>query len=109
MNNGIARFPLPVNDPILSYAPGTPERARLKTRLDEMYAEVVEIPALIGGKEVRTGRVVDLFAPQDRSHVLARYHACGAAEVQQAISAAHKAWPEWQAMPWEQRSAIFMR
>lgn len=109
MNNGIAKFPLPLNDPILSYAPGTPERAKLKARLDEMYAEVVEIPALIGGKEVRTGNVVDLVAPQDRQHVLARYHSCGEKEVQQAIEAARKAWPEWNAMPWEQRAAVFMR
>ncbi|MDQ3023529.1 MAG: aldehyde dehydrogenase family protein, partial [bacterium] len=109
MNNGTVRFPLPVNDPILSYAPGTPERAKLKSRLDELYAEVIEIPALIGGKEVRTGNLVDLHAPQDRTHLLARYHACGSAEVEAAIAAGMKAWPEWNAMPWQQRAAVFMR
>jgi 1-pyrroline-5-carboxylate dehydrogenase len=109
MNNGIAKFPLPLNDPILSYAPGTPERAKLKARLDELYADVLEVPALIGGKEVRTGNVVELVAPQDRAHVLARYHACGEQETRQAIEAARKAWPEWNAMPWEQRAAVFMR
>jgi 1-pyrroline-5-carboxylate dehydrogenase len=109
MINGTPRFPLPNNEPILSYAPGTPERSKLKQRIEELYANAVDIPALIDGREVRTGNVVELVAPQDRKHVLARYHACGSAEAEKAIAAAQKAWPAWSAMPWEQRAAIFMR
>ncbi len=101
--------PAPVNEPILSYAPGTPERAALKAELDRMSNEVVEIPLIIGGEEVRTGRVVDVTMPHDHRHVLARVHQAGPEEARAAIEAARKAWNEWSNWGWEDRVAVFLR
>src|SRR3982751_4142172 len=72
--NGVRRVPQPVNDPNRSYAPGTPERAELKARLKTMAAERLDIPLVIGGKEVRTGRTAHAVMPHDHKHVLADYH-----------------------------------
>ena len=71
---GVRRVPEPINDPNRSYAPGTPERAELKARLKAMAAERIEIPLIIGGKEIRTGRTAQAVMPHDHSHVLADYH-----------------------------------
>ncbi len=109
MANGIVRIPEPVNEPVRSYAPGSPEKASLKRRLAGMLAERVEIPLLIGGREVRTGRTFEAVCPHDHGHVLAVVHEAGAAEVEQAIAAARAAWRDWSEMAWEDRASIFLR
>jgi 1-pyrroline-5-carboxylate dehydrogenase len=103
MLNGIARIPDPVNEPVLNYAPGSPERASLKARLDSMLREAPEIPLIIGGREVRTGKVTEIVCPHDHRHVLGIYHQAGPAEVEAAVIAAGEAWKEWSEMPWEAR------
>src|SRR5690242_10560823 len=85
---GVRRVPQPINDANRSYAPGTPERAELKARLKSMADERIDIPLVIGGKEIRTGRTAQAVMPHDHSHVLADYHLADASHVQQAIAAA---------------------
>ena len=107
--NGVRRVPQPINDPNRSYAPGSPERADLKARLKAMADEKLNIPLVIGGKEVRTGRTAQAVMPHDHQHVLADYHLAGSAEVQQAIAAAAEARREWGRWPWEDRAAVLLR
>ena len=106
---GVRRVPQPVNDPNRSYAPGSPERAELKARLKTMAAEKLDIPLIIGGKEVRTGRTAQAVMPHDHKHVLADYHLAGPEHVQQAIAAAASARREWGSWPWEDRAAVLLR
>ena len=86
--NGIRRVPPPINEPVRSYAPGSPERAELKTRLAAMADERLEIPLIIGGKDVRTGDRAEAVMPHDHRHVLADWHKAGPEHVLQAIEAA---------------------
>lgn len=109
MPNRIVRAPEPVNEPVTSYAPGSPEKAALKARLASMMEERVDIPLILGGREVRTGRVVEAVCPHAHSHVLATVHQAGPAEVQQAIAAAAAAWRDWSEMGWEARAAVFLK
>ncbi len=109
MANGLYRIPAPRNEPVLSYAPGTPERAALKTRLAELSAHELEIPLVIGGLEVLTGRVAEARVPHRHAQRLARWHQAGKAEVQQAIEAAMAARKSWAAMDPFDRAAIFLR
>ncbi len=106
---GIRRVPPPVNDPNRTYAPGTPERAELKARLKQMAGEKVDIPIIIGGKEVRTGRTNKSVMPHEHAHVLGEYHLAGPAEVERAIAAAADAHREWSSWPWEDRAAVLLR
>ena len=82
MPNGIVSIPTPVNEPIKSFAPGSPEKASLKARVREMLAEEIEIPLIIGGKEIRTGNTATAVCPHDHKHVLGTYHKAGEKEVQ---------------------------
>jgi 1-pyrroline-5-carboxylate dehydrogenase len=107
--NSIPQVPVPQNEPVLSYAPGSAERAGLKAALERMAGEEIEIPLLIGGREVRTGNVETQVMPHDHGHVLARYHKAGPDEVRQAIRAAGEARREWAEWPWEDRLAVFQR
>ena len=109
MSNGAFNVPHPVNEPILDYAPGSQEKGLLKARLGEMLAEEIEIPLIIGGREVRTGRTRTVVCPHDHGHVLATCHMAGAEEVQAAIAASAVAWKEWSEMPFSARAAIFLR
>src|SRR5687767_7676849 len=84
---GIRRVPEPVNEPNYTYAPGTPARAELKARLKSMAAEKIEIPLIIGGREIRTGKTQKSVMPHDHAHVLAEYHLAGPEHIQQAIAA----------------------
>jgi len=106
---GIRRVPQPINEPNKSYAPGSPERVELKARLKAMAAERIDIPLVIGGKEVRTGRTAHAVMPHDHKHVLADYHLAGPEHVQQAIAAAAEARREWGSWPWEERAAVLLR
>ena len=103
------RVPAPINDTNKTYLPGSPERAELKARLAQMAGERVEIPLVIGGKEVTTGRVERAVMPHDHRHVLAEWHRADAEHVRQAIAAAAEAWREWSAWSWQDRAAVFLR
>ncbi|HEY3270229.1 MAG TPA: L-glutamate gamma-semialdehyde dehydrogenase [Geothrix sp.] len=107
MSNAIFSLPESINEPILPYAPGSKERALLKAELERQYALELDIPLIIGGKEVRTGKTQKATCPHDHQHVLARFHEAGEAEVRMAIEAAMAAKKDWEATPWEDRAAIF--
>ncbi len=109
MTNAIFNLPEAFNEPAFSYAPGSPERALLKAELDRQYHQVVDIPLIIGGEEVRTGRLQKAVCPHEHGHVLAQYHEAGEAEIRLAIQAALDAKAEWENTPWEERAAIFNR
>ena len=106
---GLRRVPEPVNDPNRSYLPGSPERAELKARLKAMAGETIEIPLIIGGREIRTGRKERSVMPHDHRHVLAEYHLAEPQHVEQAIAAAAEARREWASWPWEDRAAVLLR
>ena len=107
--SSIPVVPPPVNEPVLSYAPGSPERAELKARLEAMAGEEIEIPLIIGGREIRTGDLGTSVMPHDHGHVLARHHRAGEGEVRDAIRAAVEAQREWASWSWEDRAAVFLR
>src|SRR5512145_1770138 len=109
MANAVFNPPPPRNEPNLTYAPGTPERAALKGQLQKMASEIVEITPRIGGKAVKTGQVGEATMPHDHRHVLATWHKAGGKEVAQAIEAALAAHRTWSQMAWEDRAAIFLR
>ena len=109
MINARVSVPVPSNEPVLNYIPGSPERKELKAKLDEFLSEKIEIPLIIGGEDVRTGDIGQCVLPHDHSHVLATYHKGNAKTVNQAISAAAEARSEWSSMPWEARASIFLR
>jgi 1-pyrroline-5-carboxylate dehydrogenase len=107
--NGVFRVPQPTNEPIRGYAPSSPEKRSLKAKLAEMRGREIEIPLIIGGEEVRTGKLGTCIVPHNHTHVLARYHKAGKAEVERAIAAAREAHVGWSRMPWYDRAAIFLR
>lgn len=107
--SGDIQVPIPINEPIYSYAPGTPERRRLKARLGELAGQRLDIPLLIGGEEIRTGTTRDVVMPHRHGHVLATVHLAGPAEIERAVTAAQRAWREWSAWPWEERAGVFLR
>ena len=107
--NGRRQIPHPINEPVKSYAPGSPERAELKTRLEAMASERADIPMVIGGRHVRTGRTATAVMPHRHAHVLGDYHLAGTAEVAEAIAAATAAQKEWASWAWEDRAAIFLK
>ena len=109
MNNGHYSLPIPKNEPVLSYAPGTPERLRLKEVLAELKSTQVDVPMYIGGKAVRTGNKIAIRPPHERKHILGHFHYGEAKHVKAAINAALAAKAEWEAMPWESRAAIFLK
>ena len=109
MSTGVFHLPQPVNEPVRDYPPGSPERASLKARLDEMAGRQIEIPMVIGGEEVRTGRTADVVMPHDHQHILGQYHQGGEEEVTRAIAAAADARREWAELSWEARAAVFLR
>ena len=109
MSNGIYQVPQAINEPVLNYAPGSPERENLKATIRKMRSEVMDIPMYIGGKEIRTDKKVRMAPPHDHAHTLAHYHAGDKTHVQQAIDAALKAKDEWANFSWEHRASIFLK
>jgi 1-pyrroline-5-carboxylate dehydrogenase len=107
--NGNRRVPPPVNEPVKSYAPGSPERAALKERLRSMSGEQIDIPNIIGGKEVHTGELAESVMPHNHRHVLAHWHRASAATIDQAITAAKEAAKDWANWAWEDRAAVFLK
>jgi 1-pyrroline-5-carboxylate dehydrogenase len=97
------------NEPVRDYAPGSPERASLQLRLEQMRGEQIEIAAVIGGEDVKSGETKPAVMPHDKEHVLADVHQAGAEHVQQAINVAAAAWEDWSRWPWEDRAAVFLR
>lgn len=109
MVNNVPRPPTPVNEPVLGYLPGSPERAALKAELARQENEILEIPCIINGKEVFTGDVVEQVMPHDHSHVIARVHMATKENVEEAIQASLDAHEMWSTMAWEARAAIFLK
>jgi 1-pyrroline-5-carboxylate dehydrogenase len=106
---GIFTPPPAVNEPVKSYAPGSPEREELQARLRQMELERISIPMVIGGKDVESGETFEAVMPHRKSHVLADVAKGGPEHVQQAIDAAREAHADWSRMPWHERAAIFLR
>ena len=100
MNNSVITFPMPANEPVKAYLEGSPERIELEKELERQSHLVVDIPIIIGGKEIRTGNVGQVTCPHDHKHVLATYHKVGKKEVEMAVEAAMEAWKEWSRTPW---------
>ncbi len=109
MQNGHFSYPLPPNEPVMSYAPGSPEKLRLKAVLQELKALSVDVPMVIGGKEVRTGKKVSIRPPHEHQHVLGYFHEGDAGHVRLAIDAALSAKESWASMSWESRAQIFVK
>src|SRR3954470_18874256 len=107
--HALFRPPLARNEPVREYAPGSPEREELRQRLDRMKGERIEIPLVIGGRDVTTGDLRPAVMPPHKEHVLADVHQASAEHVQQAIDAAARAWQDWSRWPWEERAAVFLR
>jgi 1-pyrroline-5-carboxylate dehydrogenase len=107
--HSISSPPAPFNEPPLHYEPGSPERDDVKRRLTEMQDERLDVPCIIGGKEVRTGDTFEAVMPHRKEHVLADVHQAGSTEVAMAIDAAAEAWNDWSRTPWEDRVAVFLR
>ncbi len=106
---GRRRVPRPENDPNLTYAPGTPARAELKNRLKQMAAETIDIPIIIGGREIRTGTSEPSVMPHKHSHVLANFQKATPEHVRQAADAAVCARKEWSSWSFDDRAAVFLR
>jgi len=109
MSKGNYNVPSPVNEPVKSYAPGSPERKELEETLNTMRSQEIEIPMYIGGKEVTTGNLVTLSPPHDHQHSLGAYHAGSKEHVNQAIDAAMAAKEQWVNLSWEHRASIFLK
>lgn len=109
MANAYFEIREPDNEPVRSYAPGTPEREALKQELSRLKKEKTVIPAIIGGKDVKTDHTADAVMPHNHSQKLATVHLCGKEEVQMAVEAAMEAREQWAGMPWEHRVSIFKK
>ena len=109
MNNALFQFAKPANEPVKEYRPSSPERIALEKELERQSKEVVEIPIIIGGKEVRTGDMGEVVMPHNHKHVVAKYHKVGEKEVNMAIEAALNAKKEWENIPWVERASILAR
>ena len=103
-----AKIPSPANEPVLAYAPGSRERGELKHAIKDLSSRQVEIPIVIGGKEIRTGKTVDVVMPHCHRHVLAKVHQAGPAEVDAAVKAAREAWREWSTWSLADRAGVFL-
>lgn len=109
MTNGIFNVPIPKNEPIFSYEPGSQEKKDLKAKIVELKAKEIEIPVILGGEEAKTGKTVECRCPHETKHLLGIYHKASEKEVEQAIQAALAIRPAWASMSWEARASIFLK
>ncbi len=109
MSNAFFKVPPPKNEPVLNYAPGSPERAKLKAVIADLKSKHLEIPMYINGKAVKSDRKVEIRPPHEIKHTLGHYYKGDSSHVQMAIDAALAAKPAWENMPWEERAAIFLK
>ena len=109
MDKGVFSVPKPHNEPVKSYAPGSPERAAVLAAYTQMYQESIEVPLYIDGQEVSTGQTQSMNPPHDHHHSLGVFHKAGEQEVDRAVNTALAAREQWAQTPWEQRAAIFLR
>lgn len=109
MHNAYFQFAAPANEPVYSYAPGSPERDALKKQLAAFKAQTFDIPMYIGDKEVRTGKTIDIRPPHEIKHKLGHFHEGDASHVKDAIAAALEARTKWADTPWEQRAGVFLK
>ncbi|MHC4617767.1 MAG: L-glutamate gamma-semialdehyde dehydrogenase [Planctomycetota bacterium] len=109
MFNGIFHIPQPKNEPCLQYTAGSPERAELSAKLKEMLGQKIDVPMIIGGQEVRNGKLADICCPHDHHHILGTYHQADAEFAIKAVDAAEKAKGEWGRMPWESRAVVLLK
>ena len=109
MNNAIINFPVPANEPVKAYLEGSPERIALDAELERQFNTVVDIPIIIGGKEIRTGNIGKVVCPHNHQHVLATFHKVTEKEVQMAVDAAMEAHKIWSETPWTTRAAIVLK
>jgi len=104
-----AKIPTPVNEPVLAYAPGSRERTELKLAIKDLSSRQIDIPVVIGGKEIRTGKTVDAVMPHCHRHVLAKVHQAGPEEIAAAVKAAREAWRDWSSWSLTDRAAVFLK
>lgn len=109
MSNAYFKLPAVYNEPVLSYAPGSPEKLELKKALKQAKARQKDVPMIINGRKVRTKNKISIHPPHELSHTLGYYHQGDASHVKKAINAAMKAKPAWEATPWQERAAIFLK
>jgi 1-pyrroline-5-carboxylate dehydrogenase len=98
-----------VNEPIKDYGSDSPEKASLQAKADELSSQVIDIPLVIGGEEIRTGNTAQCIMPHDHEHVLANFHQAGEKEVDMAINASQEAWQSWSKKPLEERAEIYVK
>ena len=109
MATGFYQAPIPINEPILTYAPGSPERKELKQALKALKSQETDLPMFIGGEEIKTDEKIPVRMPHNHGHVLGYYHKADESHVDQAIESAMGAKDNWSALPWEQRAAVFLK
>jgi 1-pyrroline-5-carboxylate dehydrogenase len=109
MSNAFFRVPQPVNEAIRGYRPGSSERDAIKAELDRQASLEVDVPLIIGGEEIRTGKTRPMVMPADHRHLLGRFHLAEPKHVQAAIAASQQAWRSWSTMPWQDRAAVFLK
>jgi 1-pyrroline-5-carboxylate dehydrogenase len=109
MPKGIFKVPVPINEPIKNYAPGSPERKELQAMLAELRSKEINIPMYIGGEEVESNVLVRLHPPHDHKHVLGHFHKSDKTHIEQAITAALAAKEKWANLSWEHRASIFLK
>lgn len=107
--NGVRQLPPTVNEPVRSYAPGTPERAALQARLTAMEGEHADIAVVVHGEEIRTGKTAHSVSPHKHAHVTGTWHHATADDVRGAIASSKKAWKEWSEWTWEERASVFLK
>jgi len=109
MSTGFYNVPIPKNEPVKSYAPGSPERTELQAKLGQLRSTLVDLPMIIDGKEVRSGKITEMYPPHDLGHKLGCYHQGDKTHVALAIEAALKAKEVWANTPWQHRAAVFLK
>ena len=109
MSLGYFNYPMPINEPVLNYTPGSAEKKRLKEALSAYKSKKIDVPMYIGAEQVFSGKKVDMRPPHQHQHLLGTYHQGDASHVKKAIIAALKAKDKWAAMAWENRANIFIK